>query len=92
MVVTLDEARRYLRVDTTDEDATISTLLQAAQQLCMDVARISDESEFAAAGDVARIAVLYALANLFEAREDADTHDLTLKLRALLFGVRKETP
>ena len=39
---------------------------------------------------VVKIAVMYAVAYLYEHREDADHHDLTLSLRSLLFGIRKE--
>jgi hypothetical protein len=35
------------------------------------------------------VAILYALGYLFEHREDADHHDLTLTLRALLFSLRE---
>ena len=38
---------------------------------------------------IVRMAVLYALGYLFEHREDADHHDLTLTLRSLLFGIRE---
>ena len=38
---------------------------------------------------VARIAVLYASAYLYEHREDADHKALTLTLRAMLFGERE---
>ena len=36
-----------------------------------------------------RVAVLYALGYLFEHREEADHHELTLTLRSLLFGIRE---
>lgn len=36
-----------------------------------------------------RSAVLYALAYLFEHREEADHHELTLTLRSLLFSLRE---
>ena len=36
-----------------------------------------------------RVAVLYALGYLFEHREEADHHALTLTLRSLLFGIRE---
>lgn len=38
----------------------------------------------------AKIAVQYTTAYLYEHREDADHHALTLTLRALLSGSRKE--
>ena len=55
-----------------------------------DIARMEDADEFAASGENARTAVLYTLAYLYEHREEADHHALTLTLRALLFGMRKE--
>ena len=90
MIVSLDEAKKYLRIDTDAEDSTLELMLNAAQNLCMDVTRAENAAEFEALGEVAQIAVLYTLAQMYEAREDTDTHALTLRLRSLLFGVRKE--
>ena len=36
-----------------------------------------------------RVAILYALGYLYEHREDADHHDLTMTLRSLLFAIRE---
>ncbi len=41
-LISLDEAKQYLRVDSADEDAVIGSLLNAAGRLCRDVARLSD--------------------------------------------------
>ncbi len=87
-MITLDEAKEYLRVDTDAEDATITNLLNASINLCCDVARL-DREEFFAAGDIAQAAVLYTLGTLYQNREDLDMHELTLRLRAILFGVRR---
>ncbi len=46
-------------------------------------------SEMAAIRKILRVAVLYALGYLFEHREEADHHDLTLTLRSILFAVRE---
>ena len=54
------------------------------------VCRISTEEYLALSDDNARTAVLYAVAYLYEHREEADHHQLTLDLRSLLFGMRKE--
>lgn len=89
MLVTLNEMKNYLRVDYDEDDALIENIIGASERLCMDVARMDDEGEFAKAEN-ARIAVLYAAAYLYEHREEADHRALTLTLRALLFGARKE--
>jgi hypothetical protein len=36
------------------------------------------------------VAILYALGYLFEHREEADHHALTLTLRSLLFALRED--
>ena len=46
-LITLEEAKSYLRVDSADEDAMTGILLSSAEKLCADVARLSD-SQWAA--------------------------------------------
>lgn len=89
MLITLDEIKNYLRVDFDDDDALLTAFLTSGQQLCMDVARITDVAVFEAEPN-ARIAVMYAVAYMYEHREEADHKALTLTLRALLFGCRQE--
>ena len=90
LMITLGEAKQYLRVDFPDDDELITHLISTAQTLCMDVARMEDADAFAASGENARTATMYAVAYLYEHREEADHKALTLTLRALLFGLRKE--
>jgi len=89
VLVTLNEMKNYLRVDYDEDDALIESMIGASERLCMDVARMDDEGEFARVEN-AKISVLYAAAYLYEHREEADHSALTLTLRALLFGARKE--
>ena len=86
-MVTVDEAKNYLRIDIDEDDPLIQTLLNTAIRLCLDVARCERE-EFEAS-DLSKAAVLYTLAYLYEHREDADHHELTLTLRSLLFPLRE---
>ena len=90
MLVTLEEAKEYLRVDFDDEDALITQLISTAQNLCMSIARYKDEETFDAKCKEAKIAILYSVGYLYEHREEADHHALTITLRSLLFGIRKE--
>ena len=88
MIVTVKEMKNYLRVDFEDDDRLLSDLIEQGQQICMDVARIADEDEFEELQGT-KLAVQYAVAYLYEHREDADHHQMVMDLRNLLFGVRK---
>lgn len=87
-MVTLEEMKGYLRVDFSDDDALITQFISSAESLCMDVARIEDTEQFWE-NPIAKIAVMYAVAYLYEHREEADHHELVLTLRAMLFGIRE---
>jgi uncharacterized phage protein (predicted DNA packaging) len=87
-MIMLDEAKSVLRVDFSDDDTYITQLISAAEKLVKDVARLSDD-EFVQNEDVVRAAAYYAISYLYEHREDADMHELTMMLRSILFGVRK---
>ena len=99
-LITLEEAKGYLRVDTADEDAMIGILLTSAKRLCVDVARLSDDQwaeidsgeedpVLAPLRETMKVAILYATGYLFEHREEADHHELMLTLRSLLFAIRE---
>ena len=87
-MITLDEMKEYLRVDTAEDDELISSLMDSAEALCMDVARCDTKEEFDGLKN-ARLAVLFTTAYMYEHREEADHKALTLTLRSLLFGDRK---
>ena len=89
MLVSLAEVKQYLRVTFDDDDALLEQLLATAQELCMAVTRLEGSEEEAAGANQMRIGILYAVAYLYEHREEADHHELTLTLRSLLFGIRK---
>ena len=92
-IITLDEAKTYLRVDYTDEDALIENFIATAEKLVQDMSRLSDDEWSAADEDTlarVRIAVLYTVAYFYEHREEADHSKLNLTLRSLLFGIREE--
>ena len=90
MIVSLEEVKEYLRVEGTEEDALLAGFIATAQTLCMDITRITETTAFDGLDSSAKTAVLFAVAYLYEHREEADHHELILTLRALLFGVRQE--
>lgn len=102
-LVSLDEAKAYLRVDSYDEDAMIESLLLTSGILSKDVGRVSNEAWEAANAEpseddstellelraLLRQAILYTVGYLFEHREEADHHALILTLRSILFSIRE---
>lgn len=87
MVVSLEEAKKYLRVDHTDDDTLIRKFIRTANQLCRDTLREDDELYVPNA--TIRVAVLYCVAYLYEHRENADMDALTRNLRYMLSTERK---
>lgn len=88
MLVSLEEMKKYLRVDFEDDDALLENFITTGQNLCADIARLS-VNELCEIS-YSKIAVMYAVAYLYEHRENANYKELALSLRSLLFGVRRE--
>ena len=89
MIVPLEEMKQYLRVDFDDDDSIITALITGAEKLCIDILR-ADSPDALTQMENGKVAVMYAVAYFYEHREEADHHALTLTLRSLLFGSRKE--
>ena len=87
-MVSLSEAKNYLRVDGYEDDKLISDLLLTAKKLCMDVGRMNEE-KFERNEDTTRTAMLFTVSYLYENRNTADFHKLTLSLRSILFAQRE---
>ena len=85
MLVTLKEAKEYLKVEFEDEDTLILTLLSTAEGVCADILR----KELTEEADVAKTAVLFAVGVLYENR-GTDIKELIPTLKCILSGRRKE--
>lgn len=102
-LVTLEEAKKYLRVDTSDEDAMINDLIKSAMIDVRDVGRISnevweqviadpaaeDDNEIIAIRSVCKVSVMYATDYKYNHREETGYHQLKLDLRDQLSSIRE---
>ena len=84
MLVTLKEAKEYLKVEFEDEDTLILTLLSTAEGVCSDILR----KELSEDADIAKTAVLYAIGVLYENR-GTDIKEIVPTLKCILSGRRK---
>ena len=89
LIVTLEEAKLYLKVDGDEDNTLISDCINAAEELCEDILRIP-LTEFAEVPDTVKQAVLYAIGNLYEQRETLDMKAMIDLLKRLLFAYRKD--
>jgi uncharacterized phage protein (predicted DNA packaging) len=98
MVVSLEEAKLYLRIDGDEEDTLITNFILTAQEICEEILRYP-LSEFNEIPAVVRQALLYCVANIYEKREGSHYYQKneggglaeTVKvMRLILGGYRKE--
>lgn len=88
-VITLAEAKTYLRVDGTIEDDLITKLIGSATATVENVLR-QPLSAFDPLPDDIHTTVLYTIAYLYEYRETADFDAMIKFLRAILAPYRKD--
>lgn len=88
MIIGLEEARKFLRVDYIDDDELISGLIKTADELCREITR-QDEETFDEDSDIIRAAALYVVSYLYDNRNNPDYRKLKLNLRAMMSGIRK---
>lgn len=88
MVVTLEEAKAYLKMDDSDDDALILALIQAATEICEDILRYP-LSEFTEIPETVKQAGLFAIGNFFEQRETLNMQEMITFMARLLFAYRK---
>lgn len=86
---TLNEVKQCLRIDSDDEDSYLNNTIFAADSLVKDICR-KTETELIAKSDIVKQAELYAIAYMYEHREEADHAEMMKTLTYLLFSVRKE--
>ena len=84
MIVTLKEAKKYLRVDFDDDDSIIRKFIKTAETLCEWTLRKPVEPL-----PINKVAVLFTVAYLYEHRENADMNELTRMLRYILATERE---
>ncbi|MGU8024623.1 head-tail connector protein [Streptococcus suis] len=89
MSLSLEEVKQYVRVDSSDDDSLLESLMATSKKLCMHVLRVDDEWSTLLFSEEVKTARLYTIAYLYEHREDANHNELLLTLRSLLFGLRK---
>ena len=87
-MVTLEDAKKYLKIDYGDEDSLVSDFIETAENLVKSVGRLTDE-QISSNDPTVKTAVLFTVGYLYDNRTNPDYHKLTLSLRSILFAHRE---
>ncbi|MBS3937598.1 MAG: head-tail connector protein [Peptococcaceae bacterium] len=88
MVVTLENTKAWLRVESNAEDALIESFIVAAEDIVAGILRFP-LAEFADVPEPVKHAIYFAVSKLYEERNELNTSALTEVLKALLFSYRR---
>ena len=89
MLVTLEEVKLYLKVDGDEDNALISSFINASEELCENILRFP-LSELVTIPESIRQAALYCIANLYEKREDLNMKEVINVMIGLLSPYRRD--
>ena len=89
MVVTLEDTKAWLRVDSDIEDALIESFITAAEDIVEGILRFPLSDFAGIVPEPIRHAIYFAVSKLYEERNELNSDELTEVLKALLFSYRK---
>lgn len=89
MIITLDEAKLYLKVEGTYDDALIVSCIGAAEEICHSILRYP-LTDFETLPETVRQAILFAVANFYEQRELLASKEMIDLMARLLFAYRED--
>lgn len=90
MVISLEEAKLYLRVDGNEEDTLITNFILAAEEICEGILRFP-LTDFTESPETVKQAVLFSVANMYEQRETFEVKTVIETMTRLLFAYRSES-
>ncbi len=89
MVVTLENTKKWIRVESNDEDALIQSFILVAENLVEGIIRFPLSNFGETAPELIKHAIYFTVSKLYEERNELDTDSLNEDLKALLFYYRE---
>lgn len=90
MIISLEEAKLFLRVDSGEEDTLITKFIIVAEDICKGIIRY-ELTEFENIPECIRQSILYAVVNMYEQRENFDVKNVIETMTRLLFSYRRDS-
>ena len=91
MVVTLENTKKWIRVESNEEDALIQSFILAAENLVEGIIRFPLSNFEETVPELIKHAIYFTVSKLYEERNELDTDSLNEDLKALLFYYREVT-
>lgn len=90
MIISLEEAKLFLRIEGDEENTLIIQFIATAEDICEGILRypISELNEIP---ESIKQAIFYATANMYEQRENFDVKAVIETMKRLLFSYRRES-
>jgi uncharacterized phage protein (predicted DNA packaging) len=89
MIMTLEEAKKWIRVDTNEEDTLIESFIRVAEDIVTGILRYP-LSDFEEIPEPVKHAVFYSVSRFYEERESLNIVSIMETLRGMLFSYRNE--
>lgn len=89
MVITLEEVKTYLRVDSESEDVLITSFICSVGEMCEGILRYP-LSELEVIPETIKQAICYGVACFYEQREKVEVTEVLEVMKNMLFSYRKE--
>ena len=89
MIITLDEAKAYLKIEGTADDAVLTDCIAAASELTLNILRCQ-ETDFEDIPKSVKQAAMFCVASLYENREGANIKAVLDIMKGMLFAYRKD--
>jgi len=90
LVISIEEAKKYLRVDNSDEDTLITDMINSAEEICEGILRFP-LTEFDKVPETVKQSILFIVSNMYEKRDEANMKKIIELVTRLLFSYRKES-
>ena len=89
MLITLDEAKAYLKIEGTEDDAVLLDAISAASELTLNMIRCQ-ETDFEDIPKSVKQAAMFCVASLYENREGSNLKAVLDIMKGMLFAYRKD--
>ena len=89
MLITIEEAKAYLKLEGSEDDQVLSDCISTANELTLNILR-GQESDFETIPETVKQAAMFCTVSLYENREGGNIKEVMDIMKGMLFAYRKD--